>query len=314
VTSLLLIGCAKSSSKVSDVSDQPAPSVGELPENDCLGLSAQQVQKFCGSGALERTISLIQNGYQCVYSALDPMGSDRPRIGTELALTYFTSGDDLVTLKGQVKSNNPAAAITDSQNGFYAITPTTLALDRAGQQVEIYQKTGALTIFIAGTDLDYEVIDDDPDKACSLNELQNISSFISGSGATAERQDTSTVPGTVEKDSNCCEIIVAKVTGAVETKTGDRVASDMRLAVGDKLYTVDAQLIIGVVCDDDPTNVKMFVIEADEPTEISIEVGADGQPTVSQDPGTATVSIKELPAFATDFQVSTPRLTCSVRG
>jgi hypothetical protein len=32
------------------------------------------------------------------------------------------------------------------------------------------------------------------------------------------------------------------------------------------------------------------------------------------DPGLATASVKKLASFATDFQVSTPRLTCSVRG
>ncbi len=35
---------------------------------------------------------------------------------------------------------------------------------------------------------------------------------------------------------------------------------------------------------------------------------------LSIDPGVATASVKKLAAFGTDFQVSTPRLTCSVRG
>ncbi|MFA5820822.1 MAG: hypothetical protein WC873_01830 [Candidatus Gracilibacteria bacterium] len=310
---LFLFGCTNPETSVEkrDVFTDAGGDI--LPEQNCLGLTAENVQNFCGSGPLVESVSLIQDGYTCIYSVVDPNGADKPTVGTELRLSYFTSDENLTNIKEQMKNENHQTKITDIQSGFYALTPVVLALDREGFAIDLYRATNSLTTFLSGTDLDYEVLADDPAKACSLDEMLAVSSFISG------KQDVQPAPppaAQTEKSlgENCCEIIVADIAGAVEYKDGTKVTDDMRLQVGDKLYTVDSLLVIGIVCDDDPDNVRMFVVEADEPTEISIENGPDGNPIVVTDPGTAKTSIKELPAFATDFQVSTPRLTCSVRG
>jgi len=50
---------------------------------------------------------------------------------------------------------------------------------------------------------------------------------------------------------------------------------------------------------------------------VTIEAEVQGDHTerkVTQDPGVGTVSVKQLPQFQSDFQVSTPRLTVSTRG
>lgn len=323
--SFLAFGCVNSKTDISGVAGNAIVSDelsggGELPDNNCRGLTAEKVQNFCGSGGLVRDVSLIDGGYKCVYSALDPFGTNG-LLGAEVVLSYFDDGQNLADIKEQVKSENQASEITDIENGFYSITPTQLALERQGVDIDIYSAKNSLVTFLSGTEIDYEVMDEDPAKGCSLNELLNIEAFVSGENKTGEIVDQGDVrfapPGTQVENSDterCCEIIVADVTGAVEMKDGTRITHDMRLNVGDKLYTVDSLIVIGIVCNDDPNNVKMFVVNADEPTEISIELGSDGKPVVVTDPGVAQTSVKQLPMFETDFQVSTPRLTCSVRG
>ncbi|MDO8617990.1 MAG: hypothetical protein Q7N87_03865 [Candidatus Uhrbacteria bacterium] len=315
-----LVGCADAntlSGNQAAVSEQRSVKI-DLPENDCLGLTPEKVQTLCGSGVLSKKVIPINTGYQCVYSAHDSNGADKPMIGTQLKLSYFTESPGIAAIKEEVKTNDPDAKITDMPHGFSSLKTYQLPMEREGWEIGLYSQVGGLTIAILGSDIDYEALDENSGKACSLDEMKAALTFVSARDSTATGTPQPPLsPKTELKTSpapNCCEIIVAKVVGAVETKAGKAVAADDRLKIGDKLYTVDGLLIIGVVCSDDPENVKMFVVEADEPTEISVEQGADGKPVIKTDPGVANVSIKELPQFETDFQVSTPRLTCSVRG
>ncbi|MDO8626322.1 MAG: hypothetical protein Q7K39_02595 [Candidatus Magasanikbacteria bacterium] len=325
---LLGIGCVnsapKNSESVSGANSARTFTKGELPENDCLGLTAGKAQSFCGSGPLVQKISPIYGGYQCVYSALDQNGAEGSVLGTELKLTYSAEGETMATIKKETKQNNHGSTFYDIANGFYMLTPVELAMGRPSQLLDYFFQANGLTITLSGTDVDYEFLEADPKLACSESEVANILAFVSGQNSGVKDSSASTPtakPPTPKTESeinptaaDCCEIIVASVVGAIETKSGQSIGVDDRLQVGDKLYTVDGELVIGVICDDDPNNVKIFVVSASEPTEISIIKGADGKPAVKTDPGEAKTSIKQLPQFATDFQVSTPRLVCSVRG
>lgn len=289
------------------------------------------MQKTCGSGPLVRKINPIYNGYECLYYALDTEGvgpgqtsNGDPILGLQSKLLYFT-GQDIGHIRKEIEDVEKPDFVGNAVGGFYTVKQFDLPLDRKGQEIGVWAQNGSLSIGIRSTEIDYELYDLPKSLECSTEEFFGLRDQLMGrasAGSSASgtggplppKEPKSEAPAATTTQGICCEIIVADVVGAVETRKGEAISHDQRLGIGDKLYAFDATVVIGVVCSDDPDNVKIFVIEVDEPSEISIVEGPDGKPTVVKDPGVATVSVKELPQFETDFQVSTPRLTCSVRG
>lgn len=112
------------------------------------------------------------------------------------------------------------------------------------------------------------------------------------------------------------DIVVMEVTGEVDVRNtpGEKwgpAAAGQRLSVGAKICTgVGSSTVVAF-----GTNSVALVTEA---TLFEIRRYAmDGDKLVAQvfiDPGVTRVSVKQVAQFQTDFQVSTPRLTCSVKG
>ncbi|GEM_PF-1797508 len=112
------------------------------------------------------------------------------------------------------------------------------------------------------------------------------------------------------------DIVVQEVRGEVEVQTAPKTkwivpTNGLKLSPGAKLCTgVDGQAVVtfGANSVAIVTEASMFEIRS---------FGMKGDELVAEafiDPGVAHVSVKQLEQFQTDFQVSTPRLTCSVRG
>ncbi len=291
---------------------------GGLPEPDCLGITAEKMQQACGSGKLIRTMSLILDGYKCTYHALDSEGfgglsevEGMKVLGVQSELAYMT-GKSIAQMKAEVAEVEKPDSLTDIQGGFYT--------KKWGETGVFVQKGNVLEILRAN-DMDYESYGLSQSLGCSTDELLRLAGSSSSTAAPSGGKPAPTggpkegTKSTAEVEEPwCCTVYIAKQAGAVENENGEQMNPGDTLQAGDRIYASDADITIAVECSDDPGNVKIFVIKAGEPTEISIVEGEDGKPEVVQDPGTAKVSVKELAQFATDPQVSTPRLTCSVRG
>ncbi len=112
------------------------------------------------------------------------------------------------------------------------------------------------------------------------------------------------------------EIRVQEVTGEVEYQAAPKTAWKTA-QVGD-LLPVGAKLCTGVESSAALAFGTNSVALLREASLLDINAfGMQGDQLVAQvmiDPGVCTVSFKQLATFQTDFQVSTPRLTASVRG
>ncbi len=86
------------------------------------------------------------------------------------------------------------------------------------------------------------------------------------------------------------------------------------LQAGDEIYTgKDSQVVVAFIdCGyGNGDDVGIAIIQSGSMGKIIAE---NGKPAIYLEPGVATVSVKQLEQFQTDFQVSTPRLVCGVRG
>ncbi|MEK7866217.1 MAG: hypothetical protein AAB434_06000, partial [Planctomycetota bacterium] len=112
------------------------------------------------------------------------------------------------------------------------------------------------------------------------------------------------------------DIVVKEVKGEAEVQTAPKtnwlpLTPGLKLSPGAKICTGidgEAVLLFGTNSVAIVTEVSTFEIRS---------FGMKGDELVAEafiDPGVAHVSVKQLEQFETDFQVSTPRLTCSVRG
>jgi len=111
-------------------------------------------------------------------------------------------------------------------------------------------------------------------------------------------------------------IVVQEVKGEVDVRTGPKekwvpAVAGMRIPVGSKICTgIESGAVVSF-----GTNSVALVSEC---TVCSIQTfemrGEELVAGIHLEPGVAQVSVKQLAQFHTDFQVSTPRLTCSVRG
>ena len=302
-----------------------------LPEPDCLGITAEKLQSACGSGPILRTITPVYEGYKCTYSAIDTEGfgglseiEGKAVLGVQAELAYMgpraLSGKSFAEWKAEAIETEKPDSATDLTDGFYTAHKFPLLSGRTGEAIAVFAKKGPVVQVLRGGDsIDYESFGLFTSLGCSLPELLELSGYSPGTASSGGKAEVPKVPAqeesTAENEVCPCKAFIASQAGVVETKEGKQMNPGDELAIGDKLYAFDADITIAVLCGDDLNNIKIFVIKAGEETvEISIAEGEDGKPAVEQDPGTATVSVKELAQFETDFQVSTPRLTCSVRG
>jgi hypothetical protein len=331
-----LFGCTTPGQPGSGAPATPAPENNDfaLPESDCLGITAEKMQQACGSGPLVMRVEPIENGYECTYYAKAPeyvesgLGVVNGTFilgGVQAKLKYFT-GSDMSEIKKAIMQVDKPEIVGDYPGGFYTLNKFNLSMpfEREVEQIGVWMQKDPLSIGLEGTDIDYFAYDLSSDNGCSKEELFALGDYVSGrttalgggtivppAGPGTKPPEPGTAPGKV-----CCEMIVATVEGVVETKDGTPVEKGMVVNFGDQFYVEEGgSLVIGIVCSDDPDNVRVIgVYEVSEITQVTVTEGPDGKPTVKRDPGVASVSVKQLPAFETDFQVSTPRLTCSVRG
>ena len=112
------------------------------------------------------------------------------------------------------------------------------------------------------------------------------------------------------------DILVQEVQGEVDVRPSAKekwvpAAKGMKLPPGAKLCTgVGSGVAVSF-----GTNSVALVSECTVCEIRTFEMrGEDLVASIHLDPGRAKVSVKQLAQFHTDFQVSTPRLTCSVRG
>lgn len=124
-------------------------------------------------------------------------------------------------------------------------------------------------------------------------------------------QDAAPLP-----EGTSLEIVVQEVRGEVEVQAAPgtkwmAAKAGQRLAAGAKIVTGvggEAVILFGANSVAIVTEASIFEIRS---------FGMKGDELVAEafiDPGVAHVSVKQLAQFQTDFQVSTPRLTCSVKG
>lgn len=335
ITSLFLSGCANPAQpqKSAAISDANTVNMsGEPPEKDCLGLTPEKVQQLCQSGTLTRKIKIIQDGYQCEYEALDPQNPTGPTLGVELKLAYANSLDSMADLKELLQGSNKSIKIGDINKGFYAATPRWAESTRKIWTFDFYRQIGELTAILYGTEIDYAPMDLSQDLGCSFSDMWNILSDISHEDLSKEREDASaqisneisppkaatTAEGNNRPD--CCTIMIVEIKGEVDVKhkggdfspakKGQILSMDDEIVTGD-----DSQVGIAFLnCHfgDDTSDYGFSMIQSDSMGKITKD--KDGKPSIFFDPGVAHVSVKELQTFETDFQVSTPRLTCSTRG
>ncbi len=117
-------------------------------------------------------------------------------------------------------------------------------------------------------------------------------------------------------DGASLAIVVQDAQGEVDVRVSARdkwlpASKGMRLAVGSRLCTgVESGVVVSF-----GTN-SVALVSACSMCEIqAFEVrGEELVAKIHIEPGVAQVNVKQLPQFHTDFQVSTPRMTCSVRG
>lgn len=117
-------------------------------------------------------------------------------------------------------------------------------------------------------------------------------------------------------DGASLEIVVQEVQGEVDVRTSAKekwiaATKGMSLAPGAKFCTgVGSAVAIAF-----GTNSVALVAECSVCEIRAFEVrGEELVANIRLEPGTAQVHVKQLAQFHTDFQVSTPRLTCSVKG
>ncbi len=294
-----------------------------IPERDCLGLAPEKVQRVCGSGPLRKEVGLILNGYTCTYSALDPEGADHPIIGTQLTLKYSGGKENMTELARQVRENSPDARIELMTNGFLALMP---------HSVEMYRNAGPVFIFLSGTTLDYAPLDMNPTLECSLGEMWDLLEFIAHEDVSREKASSlnaysawtgqppaaSTRSATGEEEDCPCQIMIVEVKGEADVKRGDELMTaekEMMLEQGDEVYVGEnSQVVVAFFnCGFGPegADIGIAIISAKHMGKITTK---NGKPAVFLDPGVAQVSVKTLSQFQTDFQVSTPRMVCGVRG
>lgn len=286
-----------------------------LPPKDCLGLTAGHAQKLCGAVSVRREITPILNGYACTYSITDPHPYDRPDIGTQVTLKYFTDGQTTAELAAAARESDPEAHIRNIKNGFTIQTPLSL---------EIYRKNGPLTIFLSSTVIDDPSIDT-ASLECSSSETWDLLSLITHDDLSKEKIPTLPPPVTPaptdaeEETEECpCQIMIVEVKGEADVKRGDELLTaekEQILQPGDEIYVGEGgQVVVAFInCGfgKNADDVGIAIVKGGQMGKI---IQKDGKAAVFFDPGVASVSIKQYPQFATDFQVSTPRLTCSVRG
>lgn len=305
----------------------------ETPDNDCLGLTAEEVQKRCGSGSLRRSIEPVYDGYVCKYLALHPEGADQSELGVQLKLSYQSGNKDMALLAAELRRGeygNHVETIKDWQGG--------LTLQSSGSidspwAFDLYRNIGPFTAALYGTEIDYASSSlMDSAYECSHDEMWSLLSFISGEDTAAEATENigelrEVVPEPAMPETNpdetvtsvdCCQIMIVEVKGEASLKKGDVVVPAEKgqiLDVGDEIYTgEDSQVVvafIGCGYGDNEDDVGIAIVQSEHKGEI---IDQGGKPAVSFDPGVATVSVYRYAIFETDFQVSTPRLTCSVKG
>lgn len=305
-------GSLRSHSKRSD-----DPEMAAIPTNDCLGLTAQLAQRTCGASSVRRNIVPILNGYECTYSLFDPNAFEGSGVGTQVKLKYFVDGRTIEELADAARESDPEAHFQSIKNGFALQTPLSL---------DIYRKSGSVTTFIAGAIIDDPYIDSAP-LECSFAEMWDIFSIVTGDNPGGEKTlklptlSSPTPANSAKEEQNACpcQIMIVEVKGEADLRRADgeflTAEKGQLLEPGDAIYTGEnSQVTVAFFnCGFGNGNddVGIAIIKASQMGKI---IQKDGKPAVFFDPGVATVSVKQLAQFQTDFQVSTPRLTCSVRG
>lgn len=341
IASLFLAGCANSAIQNSKTSkletndlasdkNYKLPAEGELPEKDCLGLTAENVQNICGSGPLQRNIKVIRDGYECEYQAVDSINVDGPKLGNELRLAYFSGPEQMADLKAGLKNSSKVVRIGDLKNGFYAAFPRWAESTRKTWTFDFYRQLGPLTAILYGTEIDYEPMDLSQELGCSFSEMWNLLSTIAHEDLSGERvvatdqiskeiAPPAATPADQKNTADCCTMMIAEVKGEADVRHNGKTSPAVKgqiLSMGDEIITGDdSEVSVALFnCNygDNENNYGLALVRSDSMG--SIAKTSDGRPTIFFDPGVANVSVKELQTFETDFQVSTPRLTCSTRG
>jgi hypothetical protein len=294
------------------------------------------MQKACGSGPLVRTIERVvgpgYEGYYCSYHAIDTEGKgagtmveNEVVLGEQAAIKYFTGGD-VRAMKTEVQEVENPEFIADTQDGFYAVKETDLHLaGTKGQYISVWAEKGDLLVGLFGGSLtDYQLYGFPKGMECTTEELFSIRDFIAGrtttvgNGTVTPPQEPETEQPETTTGEDCpCTIVVGQVTGEVDVeingewktaekgqvlKAGDKVSTGEDSEI--VLYFYNCEIELGVVDE-------VAIIGSNSIGELQDK---DGKLSLYTDPGVATVSVKQLPQFQTDFQVSTPRDCASVRG
>jgi hypothetical protein len=306
----------------------------ELPEEDCLGITAEKMQQACGSGPLVRTVEEMLNGYVCIYYArapeefIDPYESGNYEfgllsangeyvLGEQSSVEYFTGGDIVEIKKDRLEVENPDT-VTDFENGFWMVKSFELPNEREGQTTSLWMQNGSLSIGMHGTWVDYGSYELPKERECTFDEFLVLKDNISGKTTTIGdgKIKPPEVPENDTVTEECpCIIMIGQVKGEVDVRIDGKWITAEKgqiLEVGDMVATgEDSEVVLYFYnCPPDGTG-GVAIIGSNSVGEIEEKDGIMG---VSVDPGVATVSVKQLPQFQTDFQVSTPRDVCSVRG
>lgn len=272
---------------------------------------------MCRATFVRREVVPIFNGYACTYSIYDPSG-DGPDIGTHVRLKYFTGGQTMAQLMVEVRENDPEAHVRSIKDGFTMETPLSL---------EIYRKAGSLTTFLSTAIIDDPSLDT-RSLECSPAETWDLLSAVTHEDLSREKATalravptpTPSIPDTEEEaEEKCpCQIMIVEIKGEADVKRGEdflTAEKEQIIEPGDEIYVGEGgQVVVAFINCNFGANADDVGIAIIKGGQMGRIIQKDGKPAVFFDPGVATVSVKQYAQFATDFQVSTPRLTCSVRG
>ncbi|MEW6035772.1 MAG: hypothetical protein AB1529_04110 [Candidatus Micrarchaeota archaeon] len=316
----------------------------ELPEADCLGITAEKMQQACGSGPLVREVSPMLNGYLCTYYAIAPeefieafergdsnyglsTAGGEYVLGEQSSVEYFTGGDIVEIKKDRVEVEEPDE-VTDFQSGFWMVKYYELPNERGkGQATSLWTQNGSLSIGMHGTPVDYGAFDLPKEYECSGDEFLALRDQIAGKTAggmlkiPVDEEMIYSVPEFELNETppeNCCSITVIEVEGEAEVghlkKNWTTINRGDVLQVEDTIVTgEDGQVAVGFLnCTKGGAGDSVMIVRSS--SLVTIKAVGGEQVEVFVDPGISHVSVKQLAQYQTDFQVSTPRLTCSVRG
>jgi hypothetical protein len=254
-------------------------------------------------------------------------------LGEQATLAYFTDTSDIETLKSERPEVGDADEVGDFENGFWTMDYEELSDGRVKEGPALWMKNGSLSIQISGTWVDYGYpgYGLPKERECSLDELLVLKDQLAGKPpgeVLTIPVDNETIYEPPEFALNetppedCCSIAVIEVEGEAEVghlkKNWTTLKRGDVLQVGDTIVTgEDGQVAVGFLyCTKSVNGSRLgdsVLLVRNSTLATILSVGGE-HVEVFIDPGISHVSVKQLAQFQTDFQVSTPRLVCSVRG